>query len=220
MKLSALWGVYYVLSTAQLIVPLTAEPWGTDTIILLLQRMSWGSERFTYLPKSTRQRSDSTMIHTLLPAQNPCFLSSSPLGLAAMLRSPNLGLWAERPGGWWVRAKVARCSSGRLCPAMEHGLMVRGPQSTRRLECMCLSSVHWPPLHRVNWLAHLRPPCFVVASCDLATVPGSKSFITLHLLFCQSSELVHFIDDKENLESSGKSPIKMTKLFLVCSFTD
>lgn len=116
MKLSALWGVYYVL-----IVPLTAQPWGTGTIILLLQRMSWGSERFTYLPKGTRQRSDSTMIHTLLPAQNPCFLSSSPLGLAAMLRSPDLGLWAERPGGWWVRAKVAQSSSGRLCPAMEHG---------------------------------------------------------------------------------------------------
>lgn len=71
-----------------------------------------------------------------------------------------------------------------------------------------------------EWLAHLRQPRFVVASCDLTTVPGSESFITLHLLFCQSSELVRFIDDKENLESSGKSPIKMTKLFLVCSFTD
>lgn len=81
---------------------------------------------------------------------------------------------------------------------------------------MCLSSVHWPPLHRVNWLAHPWQPRFVVASCDLTIVPGSTSFITLHLLFCQSSELVHFIDDKENLESSGKSPIKMTKLFLVC----
>lgn len=37
---------------------------------------------------------------------------------------------------------------------------------------------------------------YMVASCDLTTLPGPKSFITLHLLFCQSSELVHFVGDK------------------------